>query len=636
MGYTQLLLFLREHYYRESSELIQSGDIAVFGDVISWWPVSQIQGYRCHYFGEELERIERRVGDGWERVVDLPEPKENMLRTEHGTIKPGEYLVHPYHGVGRFEYLVTRQTENGQRTFVSLEYAGNDRLLFPLDKQTELMPYVGSRHPRLTRLNSKVWMKTRERIQKDLIKVARELLKIYASRQLSERPAIGFNDEWEAEVRRSAGFRLTEDQERALKEIQHDLALSPHPMDRLVCGDVGFGKTEVALHAAAQIVQAGMQVAFIAPTTVLAEQHFLGALRRLQGLPVKVVSLSRLSGNSKETLTAIESGEADIVVGTHSVLGAQVRFKRLGLLIVDEEQKFGVAQKEKLKSLRPQIDILSMSATPIPRTLSMSMSGLRGLSLLRTPPTGRKPVKTFIEPFTAQTLRDALAAEMEREGQAYVVYNRVQPLGQVLLKVEEELREAGFEPVPEGSERGGRRRIVALAHGQMDEHRLQTTMRRFMDGEIDILVASSIVEHGLDSPRANTLIVLHSEWFGLSDLYQLRGRVGRRTEQAFAYFMIGGLDIDKYARKDDRSLLTDVARQRLSALAEADELGSGWSVALRDLEIRGGGNLLGHEQHGSMESIGLLLYAQLLQEEIGRQAKRAGVPLFTREAIQEN
>ena len=630
MGYTELLLFLREHYYRETSELLQSGDIAVFGDTIHWWPVSECQPYRCHFFGEELERVERRAEAGFIRVHDMPTPQENMLRTEHGTIKPGEYLVHPYHGVGIFEYLVTRVTEGGERTFVSLEYAGNDRLLFPFDKQGELMPYVGSRHPRLTRLNSKVWLKTRERVQKDLIKVARELLKIYANRQLAERPQIGLSEEWEKEVRKSAGFRLTEDQERALGEIQHDLALSPHPMDRLVCGDVGFGKTEVALHAAAQIVQAGMQVAFIAPTTVLAEQHYLSTQRRLRGLPINVVALSRLSGNNKETLAAIERGEADIVVGTHSVLASQVHLKRLGLLIVDEEQKFGVAQKERLKELRPQIDILSMSATPIPRTLSMSMSGLRGLSLLRTPPGGRKPVQTIIEPFTTSTLRDALAAEMERDGQAYVVYNRVQPLGQVLLKVEEELREAGFEPVPEGSERGGRRRIVAMAHGQMDEHRLQTTMRRFMDGEIDVLVASSIVEHGLDSERANTLIVLHSEWFGLSDLYQLRGRVGRRRTQAFAYFMIGGLDSDRYAREDDRSLLTDVARQRLAALAEADQLGSGWSVALRDLEIRGGGNLLGHEQHGSMESIGLLLYAQLLQEEIGRQAKRAGVPLFRR------
>ena len=630
MGYTELLLFLREHYYRETPELSQSGDIAVFGDVISWWPISKTVPYRCHFFGEELERIEIKSGEGWARSTEMPEPKENMLRTEHGTIKPGEYLVHPYHGVGIFQYLVTRTTENGERTFVSLEYAGNDRLLFTFDKQTELMPYVGSRHPRLTRLNSKVWLRTRERVQKDLIKVARELLKIYAERQLAERPTITLNTEWEEEVRRSAGFKLTEDQERALVEIQHDLHDSPHPMDRLVCGDVGFGKTEVALHAAAQIVQAGMQVAFIAPTTILAEQHFIGAKRRLQGLPINIVALSRLRGDAKETLAAIERGEADIVIGTHSVLSAQVSFKRLGLLIVDEEQKFGVAQKEKLKKLRPQIDILSMSATPIPRTLSMSMSGLRGLSLLRTPPGGRKPVSTIIEPFSVQMLRDALAAEMERNGQAYVVYNRVQPLGQVVLKVEEELREAGFEPVPEGSERGGRRRIVAMAHGQMDEGRLQRTMRGFMEGEIDILVASSIVEHGLDSPKANTLIVLHSEWFGLSDLYQLRGRVGRRREQAYAYFMIGGLDSDQYARANEHSLLTDIARQRLAALAEADELGSGWSVALRDLEIRGGGNLLGHEQHGSMESIGLLLYAQLLQEEIGRQAKRAGVPLFRR------
>lgn len=630
MGYTELLLFLRGHYYRESNEISQSGDLMVFGDVITWWPVNQTEPIRSHFFGEELERVERKSAGSWFKISSMPAPVENMLRTEDGTIKPGEYIVHPYHGVGIFEYLVTRQTVGGERMFISLEYAGNDRILFPHDKQAELMPYVGSRHPRLTRLNSKVWLKTRERVQKDLIKVARELLKIYASRQQADRPAILLNEEWEAEVRRSAGFVLTEDQERAILEIQRDLSQSSHPMDRLICGDVGYGKTEVALHAISQIVQSGRQVAFIAPTTVLAEQHFQSVRRRLAGLPINIVALSRLTGSNKDTLTAIERGEVDVVVGTHSVLGRNVHFKRLGLLVVDEEQKFGVAQKERLKEMRPEIDVLSMSATPIPRTLSMSMSGLRGLSLLRTPPGGRKPVITVIEPFSSSLIRSALEYEMKRGGQAYVVHNRVQSLGQVKIRIEEELRAAGFEPVEPGSKRGGRRRIVALAHGQMDEQRLQTTMNGFMEGEIDILVASSIVEHGLDSPGANTLIVLHSEWFGLSDLYQLRGRVGRRSIQASAYFLIGGIDSDKYTRESGQTFLTDIARQRLNALAEADELGSGWSVALRDLEIRGGGNLLGHEQHGSMESIGLLLYAQLLQEEIGRQAKRAGVPLFAR------
>lgn len=626
---------MRQRSYREVGEVIQSADFSVLGDTIVCWPVNRTESYRYHFFGEELEKVEIQVDGAWCKNKDIPELFPNEVPSNHGTIHPGEYIVHPNHGVGIFEYLIARRNGEGEtKQFVSLQYAGNDRLLFPYDRQEELMPYIGTRHPRLTRLYSKVWQHTKERVQKNLIGIARELLRIYASRQIAERTAYPHNQEWQDTLLRAAGFDLTEDQERAVREIRHDLEMSPHPMDRLICGDVGYGKTEVAMQAAAQVLQAGKQVAFIAPTTVLAEQHYALLVQRFAELPVRVGHLSRLTaGKDKEVVQALAEGKVDLIVGTHRLLSKDIIFKDLGLLIVDEEQKFGVAQKEWLKELRPMLDVLSLSATPIPRTLSMSLSGLRGLSLLRTAPKGRKPVETHVENFSTTALRKALAQELKRKGQVYVVHNRVQSLHSVCQRIMDQLRQAGFEPhlYEPGkvlSERGEKDCIVAMGHGQMSEVALADTMSTFLQGGIDVLVASSIVEHGLDSPGANTLIVLHSEWFGLSDLYQLRGRVGRRSKQAYAHFFLGGAPREEYELRPEEIKVSETARERLKALQEADELGSGWSVAMRDLEIRGGGNILGHEQHGSMEAIGLLLYAQLLQEEIGRQAALLKIPLF--------
>jgi len=639
ISYSDLLLFLRQNSYRESAEITGSADFRVLGDTLVWWPITESTSYRYHFFGEELEKVEVRRDNAWHLTDHRPELKANSLSSPHGTIRPGEYIVHPNHGVGIFEYLATRQNGLEQKMFVSLQYAGNDRLLFPYDREKELMPYIGSRHPRLTRLYSRVWQNTKERVQKNLIGVARELLKIYATRQISERPAYPHNPLWQETLLRSAGFDLTEDQARAVEDIRHDLEDSPHPMDRLVCGDVGYGKTEVAMQAAAQVLQSGKQVAFIAPTTVLAEQHYALLQQRFADLPVRIEHLSRLTaGRDKEVLKQLQEGSVDMVVGTHRVLGTDVIFKDLGLLIIDEEQKFGVAQKERLKELRPMLDVLALSATPIPRTLSMSLSGLRGLSLLRTAPRGRKPVTTHVESYTNAELRKALVIELKRGGQCYVVHNRVQSLHSVRERVMDQLRQAGFEPhlYEPGKvlvDKTPEQCTVAIGHGQMSEVILADTMSQFLKGKIDILIASSIVEHGLDSPGANTLVVLHSEWFGLSDLYQLRGRVGRRSEQAYAHFFLGGVERDELQVTPEAIKVSETARERLKALQEADELGSGWSVAMRDLEIRGGGHNLGHEQHGSMEAIGLLLYAQLLQEEIGRQAALLQIPLFQNKEV---
>jgi len=620
MTYSELLLFLRQHSYMETAPIGRSGDFSVLGDTIAWWPVTSPVKRRSHFFGETLEFEEKEVESGWERDAEPVEVIANEVETEHGTIRPADYLVHPRHGVGIFDGVLTQNDIDGnERRYVSLQYAGNDRLLFPWDRRGELMPYIGTRHPRLTRLYSKSWETTKEKVAKDLIKVARELLKTYAQRQMATRPPYVPNPDWEAELDRTVDFSLTEDQQRSLKEIVTDLTRREYPMDRLLCGDVGFGKTEVALRAASQVMAAGKQVAFIAPTTVLAEQHFALLQQRFAGLPVTVERMSRLSASrDKEVIERVRNGQVDLLVGTHRLLGKDVEFKDLGMLILDEEQKFGVGQKEHLKKLRPHIDVLSLSATPIPRTLSMSLSGLRGLSILRTAPSGRLPVQTEIINYSDGVLQKALVDELARGGQVYVVHNRVQSLGPVADRVTKLLAEAGY---PQAR--------IGMAHGQLPELALAKVMGDFLRGEIDVLVASSIVEHGLDSPSANALVVLHSEWFGLSDLYQLRGRVGRRSRQAYSYFMIGGLEMVPYGERGEEYLkITDTARRRLLALKEADELGSGWSVALRDLEIRGGGNILGNEQHGSMEAIGLLLYSQLLQEEIGRQARKLGIDLF--------
>lgn len=620
--YSDLVQFLRREGYQELQEVIQAGDFVIKGDTVIAWPAGMPEPRRFHFIGEALEKAEKLTEDGWETIpnatLDIP---RNSLETTHGVVYPGDYVVHPYHGVGIFQAIIEQETVDGSsQAYIALTYAGNDRLLIPIERQEGLMPYIGSRHPRLTRLNSKSWQNTKERIKKDLIKVARALLKIYAYRQTNPREPYPEAKEWEDELAKGVPFSLTYDQDKALREIRVDFAQRGAPMDRLLCGDVGFGKTEVALRAAAQVIASGKQVAFLAPTTVLVEQHYTQLMQRFANLPVKIARLSRLThGAEVSTKAQIAEGGLDLVVGTHGLLRPSVEWKNLGLLIIDEEQKFGVSDKERLKSLRPHIDVLSLSATPIPRTLSMSLSGLRGLSVLRHAPHGRLPIKTSIGEFNETEFKEAIIKEVERGGQVYVVHHRVGPLETIADRVHDILKDAGFETA-----------VVEVAHGQLPEVELAKRMARFMEGKTAVLVASTIVEHGLDSPNANTLVVLRSENFGLSDLYQLRGRVGRRSTQAFAHFFTGSIEQDNQTGVDEVVRVGKNAQKRLEALLEADTLGSGWSIAVRDLEIRGGGNILGHEQHGSMESIGLVLYGQLLQEEIGKQALEQGVNLFTK------
>ena len=610
-NYRELIQFLRHEGYREVQELFDAGDFAVRGDTVLVWPAGSMVPQRFHFLGESLERAEELSDDGWQA---LDQSKltitANSLETTHGMIYPGDYVVHPYHGVGIFRGIIEQMNlDQEPQTYVALEYAGNDRLLIPTVRQEGLMPYIGARHPRLTRLNSKAWQHTKERVQKDLIHIARGLLKVFAQRQLHARPAYPPAPDWLKPLAASVPFTLTYDQDKALREIQRDLSTEGAPMDHLLCGDVGFGKTEVALRAAAQVLAMGKQVAFLAPTTILVEQHFAELSERFSKLPVRVEHISRLTKGADVSVKArIAEGSVDLVVGTHSLLRAGVSWHNLGLLIIDEEQKFGVSDKERLKHLRPNIDVLALSATPIPRTLSMSLSGLRGLSVLRHAPHGRLPVTTESSPFNPAAFAEAIVREVKRGGQVYVVHHRIGPLPLIAETVKTILLKEGLGDVR-----------VEIAHGQLHEQELASRMSDFLKGKIGVLVASTIVEHGLDSALANTLIVLRSENFGLSDLYQLRGRVGRRDIQAYAYFYTGSIEQEDIVLERDEDgneiapRLGDLARKRLAALIEADTLGSGWSIAVRDLEIRGGGNILGHEQHGSMESIGLVLYGQLLQ-----------------------
>lgn len=618
--YQELIKHLRTTRYREGAEVLVPGDFVVNGETVIVWPVNGMVKIRLSFFGDQIERVQESAFDSssniltnWKTIADCPEIWPNQVKVEQGVINPLDYLVHPHHGIGQFEQVITRIDATGEaKTYAQIKYAGNDKLYFPHDRWFDLMPYYGSKNPRLTRLYSKSWQKTKEKVQRDLIGIARGLLKIFLQRQETTREPIQYSEEYAVEIEKLINFQLTEDQEKAWTNIKEDLCKKDQPMDRLICGDVGFGKTELAIRASAQMAANGKQVVLLAPTTVLAEQHYTLFSKRFAHLPVNVAHLSRLNqSQEKEVLASLKNGTIDIIIGTHRLLGKDVETKDLGLLIVDEEQKFGVDHKERIKKMRPSIDVLSLSATPIPRTLYMALSSLRGLDILRTPPQGRKKIETNIVPYSDALLVNAIKQEVDRGGQVYLVHNKVMSIGLVYQRVSKIMEEAGFSHL-----------TMAVAHGQMGDVTLADVMSRFLAGQVQVLIASTIVENGLDCPGANTLVVLNSERFGLSDLYQLRGRVGRRKLQAHAYFVVGGI-----FDTETEMVLTETAQKRLSVLEDTAELGSGWSVALRDLEIRGGGNILGHEQHGNMESIGLLLYSQLLQEEVGKQAKKLHIKL---------
>jgi transcription-repair coupling factor (superfamily II helicase) len=519
-------------------------------------------------------------------------PRFAARRTDNvaDELEPGDFAVHRIHGVGRYEGIVHRELAGSERDYLVLEYAKGDKLYVPSDAVGMVARYIGGDVPRVHRMGGSDWARATAKVKRAVRDMAGELVRLYTVRMSVPGHAFGPDTPWQRELEDAFPFVETPDQLRVIDDVKHDME-KPIPMDRLLCGDVGFGKTEVAVRAACKAVMEGKQVAVLVPTTLLAEQHLLTFRERFAPFPVRVEMLSRFVGPEAQDaiLADLGAGKVDIVVGTHRLLGRDVRFADLGLLVVDEEQRFGVSHKERLKSLRAQVDVLTMTATPIPRTLEMALTGIRQMSTIDTPPEDRQPVRTFVGSFDEDLAIGAVRRELLREGQIFWVHNRVATIDRQAGRLEQLLPDA---------------RIV-VAHGQMDEEVLERQMVRFWERDADVLVCTTIIESGLDVPNANTLIVDRADMLGLAQLYQLRGRVGRAAERAFAYFFF-----------PEHREMTEEAHLRLATISRHQALGSGFKIALRDLEIRGAGNLLGAEQSGHIASVGFDAYARILQESV--------------------
>jgi len=516
-------------------------------------------------------------------------------------LAPGDLVVHEDHGVGRYHGLRTLSAGGRDADFLLLEYAEGGRLYLPVDRLDLISKYMGAPEgaARLDRLGGGAWQRVKESVRAALRQMAEELLRLYAARSVAERDAFAPDAPWQREFDAAFRFEETPDQMRAIEDVKANME-DPRPMDRLVAGDVGYGKTEVALRAAFKAVADGRQAAVLVPTTVLAQQHFNTFADRFAPFPARVELLSRFRSprEQKAVLAGLKSGAVDVVIGTHRLLSRDVEFKRLGLLVVDEEHRFGVIHKERIKQIRASVDVLTLTATPIPRTLYMAMSGVRDLSVIETPPLDRLPVETVVTRFSPAVIREAIDGELGRGGQVFFVHNRVQSLPSMTAFIR------GLCPDAR----------VVMAHGQMAERELEAVMVKFVDGQADVLVSTAIVESGLDIPASNTIIINRADRFGLAQLYQLRGRVGRERLQAYAYLLIPA---------DGR--LDETAQRRLRVIEELTELGAGFKLALRDLEIRGAGNLLGPEQHGHIAAVGFDLYTKLLEEAV-RELKGEPAP----------
>ncbi|MCC6630272.1 MAG: transcription-repair coupling factor [Chloroflexi bacterium] len=530
---------------------------------------------------------------GWQRQRRaLGRRSATAARAFLDRLRPGDHVVHIEHGIAVYSGLVTREAGGVEREFMLLQYAGADRLYVPVDQTDRVVPYGGpsGAAPALNRLGSPEWERTKRRVRKAVADLAQDLLAVYATRAVVDGHAYPPDTQWQTEMEEAFPYQETPDQQRAIDEVKTDMEAA-RPMDRLICGDVGYGKTEVALRAAFKAVNDGRQVAVLVPTTVLALQHFETFSQRLSAFPVTVEMLSRLRSKRLQTATVagLADGRVDIVIGTHRLLQRDVRFRRLGLVIVDEEQRFGVRHKERLKQLRTEVDVLTLSATPIPRTLHMGLVGVRDMSLIETPPEARLPIRTFVRPESDDLVREVILREIDRGGQIFFVHNRVQSIAHVAHRLRELLPEGRF----------------LIGHGQMDEQELEQVMLAFVRHEADVLICTTIIESGLDMPNVNTLIVDDATHFGLAQLYQLRGRVGRSSNRAYAYLLY-----------DPTRPMTPDAQERLETIQEATELGSGFRVALKDLELRGAGNLLGAEQHGHVEAVGFDLYTRMLAQAV--------------------
>ena len=539
-------------------------------------------------------------GEGYRRSKSRKRSGERI--STFTDLKVGDYVVHEDHGVGIYQGITRIQSEGSWHDYLLIHYGGNDKLYVPVEQLERVQRYIGNPNqaPKLNRLGGGEWARQKGKVKEGLKVLAFDLKALYAERSQNTGHAFGPDTAWQREFEDEFPWELTPDQAQSVQEIREDME-SDRNMDRLLCGDVGYGKTEVSLRAAFKAIADNKQVALLAPTTILVQQHYNTIVKRFRhtGARVDFLSRFRTPAEQKDVLAKLAAGDIDLIVGTHKLLGKDVKFKDLGLLIVDEEQRFGVAHKEVIKNMKRQVDVLTLSATPIPRTLHMSMTGIRDMSVLETPPEERIPVQTVVTEYSDALIRDAVLRELGRGGQVYFLYNRVRSIGSFY----ERLRAL----VPEAR--------VGVAHGQMKEHQLEDVMMDFYNGNYDVLLCTTIIENGLDVPNANTLIVYDAERFGLSQLYQLRGRVGRSNRQAYAYFTV---------RADH--MLTETAQQRLTAIREFTEFGAGFRIAMRDLEIRGAGNILGPEQHGHLATVGYDMYCKLMEETLnevqGRQTAR--------------
>jgi len=592
INFSQFLRKLDEMGYEKVLEVSEPGEFSRRGGIIDVFPINLNFAIRIEFYGNEIENIERLPIE----ITNEKEVKERIIKrlkyqkiySQLGELKSGDFLVHLDHGIG----IYNQKLEIDDRQYYQLEYAAGDKLYVPMGLERKLSRYIGFVEPKISRLGSPLWQKIKKRVKEEAEKLARELLEIYAKREIALRSPYLPEDEIDLQLTSTFQYLETPDQIQAIEEIKKDLE-SERPMDRLICGDVGFGKTEVALRAMIKVVKSGYQAAMICPTTILANQHFQNFKERLKNLPIKIEMLSRLisKSNQEKIIKNLKEGKIDILIGTHRILSRDIEFKKLGLLVIDDEQRFGVRQKEKLKKLRAELDVLSLSATPIPRTLHLALSGMRSISLIQTPPSGRLPVKTFILPWSEKVIKEAIKNEIKRGGQIYYLHNRIETIDSA-----KKFLECSTCHVEQKIKFG-------VAHGRLKEKELVKVMEDFQRKKIDVLIATTIIENGLDLPNVNTLIVADGTKLGLAEAYQLRGRVGRSHIQAFAYFLYG-------------QNLSEKAEMRLDALKEAEVLGSGYKIALKDLEIRGAGNILGKEQSGNINAVGLNLYCQILSEAI--------------------
>jgi len=585
----------------KSSTLQTHQPLFIEGSLAEGWTYQPPSGPAVHLltdgeiFGWRRPQPRYRRSDRYQSVVDDPE-------SAYSDLQVGDYVVHVDYGIARFSGLVNRTVDQVEREYLRLEYADQAELFVPVHQVDRLTRYVGpdNRTPELSRLGGADWRSAKQRVKEAVKAVAEDLLELYAKRSVIKGYAFSSDTTWQQELEASFPYIETEDQVQVIVEVKQDME-SARPMDRLICGDVGYGKTEVALRAAFKAVNSGKQVAILVPTTVLAQQHYHTFTERLSAFPVEVEMLSRFRTpqQQREIIDRLSLGAVDIVIGTHRLLSSDVDFKDLGLLVIDEEQRFGVTHKETLKKMRTEIDVLTLTATPIPRTLYMALSGVRDISTINTPPEERLPIVTHVGPYSKRIVRQAILRELERGGQVFFVHNRVQTIEGISSHIR--------NLVPEAR--------ITIAHGQMSEVDLSQRMKQFTEGEIDVLVSTSIIESGLDIPSANTLIVDRADMFGLAQLYQLRGRVGRGAQRAYAYFF-----------RHKRMQPTPEGRQRLETIAENTQLGSGFSIAMRDLEIRGTGDILGTRQHGHIAAVGFHLYTRLLGAEVRQLRSRGDLP----------